>query len=189
MAINNLITGRIKRCLGGAYAPLFLWHCAWITLARFYSLANSYSTQSQNFSFCCGRERLTREFFSRKAASSSNFSFSFPQLHTNARKKGRWYWNVMSKQYMVLLRMQLRDALYFFLSSKKPNRCVTCGLWWKHRAGTTCDEFFHQSKTDCWAHRGLKSHMSWQMHLAGGESVLKDFLFSAGSASLMVAGF
>lgn len=135
---------------------------------------------SRNFSFCWYRAS-DAHVFSRKAASSSNFNFSFPQLHTNnSRKKGRDDIGMWCGSNMVLLRMRSETCYIFFISSRKPNRRVTCGLWWKLGQVPRVTNFFINPKQI--AARAQRAEKPYELTNASRrrcESVLKDFLFSA----------
>lgn len=173
MAINNLITGRIKRCLGGTYAP-----------RSFYDIAPERGgfiltrKHSQKFLILLWR---ARSFFSRKAASSSNFRASFPQLHRKSRKKGRWDRYVRCVEAICFY--WGCSAIYFFIcipSREKPNRRVTCGLWWKLGQVPRVTNFFIINPKQIAVRSRASSEKPYELTNASRRrSVLKDFLFSA----------
>lgn len=127
-----------------------------------------------------GRESDAHVFQLKSRILSSKISFSFPQLHKRLAEKDPIYWYVPPKAIWFYC-----GCSVIFLYDRKSQIDASHVAFDENASRYHVWRIFSliQNRLPAHRRRGLKSHMSWQMHLAGGESVLKDFLFSAGSAS------
>jgi len=125
-------------------------------------------------------ERLTRTFSAEKPHPLLILTFPSPNYtQTTLAKRAGMILVCDVGSNMVLLRMRSKTCYIFFISSRKPNRRVTCGLWWKLGQVPRVTNFSSIQNRLPRAQRAEKPYELTNASRRRGESVLKDFLFSA----------